>query len=135
GAGRLQTAVFDPLVVETPADTALAFRKMHEAGATIVRLRTNWKAIAPSKNGSDFDAADPGDPQYRWAEVDREVRAAVAAHLEPILDVYDAPDWARDAPSSGTQGPVRPDPSALAAFATAAGTRYGGGFQGLGRVR
>ena len=37
-----------------------------------------------------FDPADPGDKRYRWGPVDRQVRLAVKAGLDPILDIVDA---------------------------------------------
>jgi hypothetical protein len=83
-----------------------------------------------------FNARDPSDPAYRWDAFDSQVRAAVAAGLQPIGDINGAPTWAQSgAKQRGSDGPVRPSPSMLADFATAAAKRYSGSYGGLPRVR
>jgi Cellulase (glycosyl hydrolase family 5) len=109
----------------------LVFERIRAAGATKVRISISWRSIAPKK--PQLNAADPDDPAYRWSDVDRDVRLAVAAGLEPILTLYSTPAWAAE--RAGTPGTEAPDPDAFGTFAAAAATRYGGGFDDLPRVR
>jgi hypothetical protein len=79
---------------------------------------------------------DPADPLYHWEEYDNEIRAAVAAGLWPILDIQDAPAWAQSGSKQRlSDGPVRPNTSMLAEFATAAARRYSGSYDALPRVK
>jgi hypothetical protein len=119
----------------------LAFRRTRNAGATFARLYISWRGIAPpgTSRPAGFDASNPADPLYDWSTLDRQVRAATAAHLEPILSVHQAPDWAEgpgEAPAfSNLVGTVRPSPTEYGRFMTAAARRYSGSFEGLPRVR
>lgn len=101
---------------------------MSLAGATAVRLLVSWGSVAPAVRPANFDATDPSDPAYDWSSTDALVVAAVAAGLDPILCILNAPAWA-----GGTAN--EPSPSELGRFATAAATRYDGHFGGLPRVR
>jgi hypothetical protein len=116
----------------------LSLARTRAAGASVVRLNVNWRAVAPAgaERPAEFDATDPSDPAYEWADVDERVKAAVEAGLEPILTLVEAPDWA--APTRrdrGQDGPTRPDPAAYGQFAEAAARRYSGATLGLPRVR
>ncbi len=138
-AGRLDTAVVDPDNFPGP-ERRLAFAHVRAAGATFARLSVNWDQVAPEGKDvpSGFEPRNPGDPRYRWQTLDDEIRAAHAAGLRVILDIQGAPLWARgklDYRGNRYDGPFEPSPSALADFATAAATRYGGSFGGLPRVR
>jgi hypothetical protein len=105
-------------------------------GATKVRLTLSWASIVPDHIPANFDAADPSDRHYRWSSVDQQVRLAVKAGLEPILDIVDAPDWARlPAPSGDTEASLLPAPTPLGRFAQAAARRFSGKFEHLPRVR
>jgi hypothetical protein len=134
-AGPLRTAVF-------ASDGApLTLERIHNAGATVVRINLAWAEVAPATLSPDFRAADPADPAYDWGEVDRQIKAAVAHGLQPLLTVISAPTWAqKDEPHPTHLGPYpinswRPSPANLASFARAAAIRYGGSFAGLPRVR
>src|SRR5690348_13879233 len=101
----LTTALVAPGVDLTkPAE----IQKITAAGVTAIRLPVDWADIAPTVASSEFAAADPADPGYRWAAVDAAVQAAVDAGLEPILDITDAPAWAQKGPPKQYYGPVRP---------------------------
>lgn len=136
----LATALFDP---ETFATTQAytAFTRVRSAGATYVRLALDWAAVAPdtAAKPAGLKSADPADPNYQWGAFDRQVRAAVAAGLQPIVDIYSAPKWAEgprdtvkgDPPPGGT---FKPDPTEFGLFARAAAAHYSGA-SGLPRVR
>lgn len=140
GAARpLQTAVAADAAFGGP-EAALAFERTRAAGASRARLSLSWAFVAKRKPTS---GADPTDPAYQWDRFDTEVRLALAQDLQPIVTIVDAPSWAEDTsaplpfvpPDPALRGAVRPDPGALARFATAAAIRYGGSFAGLPRVR
>ena len=115
----------------------LAFRGVRRAGARLVQTTVTWGLIAPRSEPARWNPANPADPHYDWGPLDEWVKNAVAAHLTPLLEVISAPSWAQRCEAEGV-GPLavcRPDPAALAAFATAAARRYSGRFDGLPRVR
>jgi hypothetical protein len=133
-ARPLSTAVVDPLAADptSPAE----YQRIRATGATLVRLILRWSAVAPAARPVAFSPTDPADPAYRWDALDAEVRAAIAAGLEPILDFVGAPGWALEPGTKGADGgPGTPIAADLGAFAQAAATRYRGSFRGLPRVR
>jgi hypothetical protein len=124
----LATAVVDGLIDAWEPGSPLALKRIRGAGATFVRVDLYWENVAPARpQGS---AADPANPGYRWALIDRVVRGAVASGLTPIVTILGAPGWARPDPQW-----LRPDPDALGMFAHAAARRYSGAFRGLPHVR
>jgi hypothetical protein len=134
-SGPFATAVVDPETFVGQRAPA-AFRRVHEAGATYARLALHWSNVAPSSKTKPegFNAANPLDPHYRWGRFDRQVKAAVAAGLQPIVSVSDAPLWA-EPPDASSPGGVKPDPMEYRLFARAAAGRYNGRHAGLPRVR
>jgi len=122
---RLDTAVIDPSAL-TNVSADVAFRRVHDAGATVVRLVLYWNWVAPDVRPDGFDASNPAAAGYRWSLIDGQVRRAVAAGLRPILAISRAPTWARD--PAGGAGTTWPDPAELARFAHAAALRYSGRF-------
>lgn len=128
---RLQTALFDPKAFA--AGSTETFEEVRRTGATAVRLVLFWRNVVATVRPASFDATDPDDPAYNWSTFDQEVRAAVDAGLEPIVNIFGAPQWANERVVRG--GDYKPSPAMLAAFGTAAARRYSGGFQDLPRVR
>jgi cellulase (glycosyl hydrolase family 5) len=113
------------------ADGQLAFARIREAGAQAVRIPVAWSGVAPAGASppASFEAANPDDPLYRWSYTDQQVEFAAASGLTPIIDLYDAPQWAH------APGATSPDPRELGLFAQAAAARYDGTRPGLPRVR
>ena len=134
------SAAAAPLRTAIVADSAnpLAFQKIHDAGATIVRINLSW---AQSTRKQPSRPSDPSDPAYNWAKTDKLVALAVANGLQPLLTVLDAPVWAQKAePHPTHQGPFpvgswRPVPAEVRAFAHAVTTHYSGSVAGIPRVR
>jgi hypothetical protein len=127
---HLQTAVE---VYSPPGpEGELTLARVREAGARLVRIVAPWSNVAPVSPPPGFEASNPDDPAYRWQEFDRLIGSAVAAKLEPILDITSPPSWAQAPPGAG---PNSPDPLQLARFAAAAARRYDGSTPGLPRVR
>jgi hypothetical protein len=134
-SGPIDTAVY------AQGPDALSVERIHEAGATFLRINVSWAQIAPPHRPAAFDPADPGDPAYAWGLVDSEVRAAAEHGLTPYFTVFDAPLWAeKDEPHPTHIGkfPItswKPSPTQFTAFAHALAVRDGGSFAGLPRVR
>jgi Cellulase (glycosyl hydrolase family 5) len=113
-AGRpLRTAIVDPGAFSGP-DQAQAFARTVQTGATYVRLSLGWSSVAPT---APTVPTDPDDLAYAWTEFDRQVDAALAAGLTPIVCIEWAPGWA---------GGISPDATAFGQFAEAAAKRYAG---------
>ena len=133
-----RTAIFDPELMTRPGLQVIALRRIRASGATIVRLVVSWRDVAPVGVGGNrpprFDADDPGEPRYRWARVDQQVKRAKAARLEPLLDIINAPLWAQPLRPYDYSS-YKPIPDELAHFAMAAARRYSGVYHGLPRVR
>jgi hypothetical protein len=107
-----------------------------EARATSVLLTADWRSIAPAIPPDGFDATFPLDPSYDWAALDNAITAATGQGLKVSLLVTDAPDWAEgpNRPEGVSAGTWKPDPGALADFATALARRYSGQFGGLPEI-
>jgi hypothetical protein len=110
----------------------LAFQRTKDAGAKYVKLTLYWPRVAPggvpgsAPAGPPANPTDPSDPAYDFAMYDRQVRAAVAASLIPIIDVTNTPEWARaDCTDSENCNPRTSD---WHNFATAVAKRYNGSF-------
>jgi hypothetical protein len=120
-----------------PSETSAFVRNLRQTGGRVLRIFVYWDRIAPlgKVRPAGFDALDPGDPAYQWAELDRSVRAAIAGGASPFLSVFWAPYWALEGGQQSGRGTNRPSPAALAQFMFALTTRYSGRFEGLPRVR
>jgi hypothetical protein len=112
-----------------------AFEHVRAAGARYVLTPLSWGRIVPRQQPANWHPDNPSDPHYQWGAYDLWVTRAVEAGLTPVLQVRGAPLWASRCHTTDVDVPCRPDPAALAAFATAAAHRYSGSFHGLPRVR
>jgi hypothetical protein len=117
------------------------FDATERLGAAVVRFNAVWLRIAPKNPSVDFDARNPADPEYDWADLDAAVRAAAARGLQPVITLQKAPEWAEgpDKPTTPqeladvdleelTDGVWKPDPADFADFAHAVAERYDGDF-------
>ena len=106
--------------------------RARSAGAGLALLTVDWSAIAPRTRPVVFDPADPADPAYRWSVLDGAVRSAMAAGMQPVLEIDYAPAWAegpeRPSYAVAPPGTWQPQPAALGDFARALATRYAGGY-------
>jgi hypothetical protein len=137
GARPFETAIFHTDSSEAVMEAPLAFNRIRAAGATAVRLQVRWSSIAPggTTKPAGFDPRNPADNAYDWSRLDRQVEAATAAGLRPIVGFSGAPLWAQREPSSFRPGNGWPDADEFGHFAVAAARRYSGRFAGLPRVR
>ena len=114
----------------------VVFDRIRAAGARFVRISLTWRSVAPLIRPPIWDPTNPADLNYRWGNVDTQVREAVGAGLTPLVQIYTAPEWAeRCRIDSGRGAPCDPRPEDVSQFATAAARRYSGAFGGLPRVR
>ena len=107
---------------------AQAMSSFRALGADRVRVSAFWSHIAPSPTGlrrpRGFDPADPFDPRYRWADLDRVVGAAGSQGVRVMISISTpGPFWATASPRR-RNGVLRPKPSEFAAFAQAVALRY-----------
>ena len=120
------------------ADRERAFAHATRAGAKLTRVLVTWPLVAPdgARKPSGFNARNPGDRLYKWAELDAEIRAAAAKGLSPLVYFQGAPAWAQNGERQrANDGPARPSPAAVTDFAHALATRYSGKYRKLPRVR
>lgn len=133
----LTTGFLDPVSFSGPEGT-VAYAHARRAGARVLRIPLDWSRVAPGgpRMPAGFKPHDPADPRYAWGEIDRQVRAASSNGFAPLLYTQGAPLWAQTGKKiRPNDGPARPSPLALGAFAGAAAERYSGAFRGLPRVR
>lgn len=132
----LDTAIFDSVQFPGP-DAKVAFAHAHQTGASAVRLLLLWSSVAPLRLRKSSQPTDPANPRYRWGSIDRQVKLALQAGLQPILCIVDAPPWARTPAADGSRAlPQLRDPADdVGSFMLAAARRYSGTFKGLPRVR
>jgi hypothetical protein len=111
--------------------------RMRGTGATLALLPLRWgEAVAPEKEPTNWNPADPADPNYDWSFSDAWIRNAVAAGLTPVIQIRGAPAWAQQCkPEPMYQAVCKLEPAALAAFTKAAVERYSGHFEGLPQVK
>lgn len=119
------------------SDDPIALQHVKESGARLIHIAVAWADVAPRIEPASWQPEDPSDPNYDWSVFDLRIARAVQAGLIPVVLVDGAPRWAQrcQAPAAVAGRLCDPDPTALAAFATAAALRYSGGFGGLPRVR
>jgi hypothetical protein len=118
-----------------PAQVRTSARRMAALGGDRLRLTAGWSVLAPSPRSRHvprFDArSSDAYPREPWLRLDRAVKAATQAGLEPQIDVaFFAPRWAVARPARGARGPVRhrwePDAERYGEFARAVASRYSG---------
>ncbi|MEX2196607.1 MAG: hypothetical protein WD844_15100 [Thermoleophilaceae bacterium] len=135
--GPLATIVQDDaqLLQGSDAQVAERMRMLRSLGVDRVRLTANWSVLAPdgdSRSAPAFDAADPGaypDPWGFWANLDRAVRQAHAAGLEPMIDLgFWAPLWATQGDPGEGRAVWNVDPAAYGDFVKAVVRRYSGAW-------
>jgi hypothetical protein len=131
-ARGLVTGTTGPDQYQSPngAVRALWYDRTVGAGAGIVRLSIQWRALAPQP------PAAPTDPNsYDFSGVDEAVRDAAARGVQTLITVNSSPAWA-EGPGRPASLPEtsswNPDPTALAQFMQAVAARYSGSFDPAG---
>src|SRR3989441_8461773 len=113
----LQTSLQEPFLYRDDATAKIVAARIHDAGATWVRIDVEWGQVAPrgAVKPLGFDPSNPADSAYTWATVDAAVRHVVAAGLQPFINISEAPAWA-ERPAGGRLGTNNPDPIELRQF-------------------
>jgi hypothetical protein len=122
------------LLHRPPAQVQATTEQMANLGVDRVRLTAGWSALAPrprAKRKPLFDERSSNAyPPEPWQRLDRAVRAATAAGLEPHIDIaFFAPRWAvTRAVRTHHEDRHRwePDARAFGRFAEAVARRYDG---------
>ncbi|GAC1317004.1 MAG: hypothetical protein NVSMB25_03840 [Thermoleophilaceae bacterium] len=119
------------LVSGSARQRAKRLDELQALGADIVKVRVNWRYIAPGgrRKPRRFDATNPAAyPARAWAPYDDLVRGAIARGMQVYMQLgSNAPNWAtRGRPSAIT----RPNAGEFAKFVKAVGLRYSGSFGG-----
>lgn len=121
----------DPDFHRGPEERHFLMDQARGVGADYVREVLSWNRIALNKPA---DPTDPNDPAYDFRKLDLIVRDASARGMQVLFTIHAAPQWAEgetlpsSPPPAEDNGGYRPDPAALADFATALATRYSGSF-------
>jgi hypothetical protein len=104
--------------------------RAHKERAQIVRLSIFWSQVAPNVLPLNFNASNPADPGYNWADVDEQVRELATAGFRIMITIDGAPTWAEGAgmPKTAAAGSWEPSAPDLGQFAQAIATRYDGSF-------
>lgn len=127
-ASSMRLGFLDGAFSDTASQTS-RFAEAAGVGSRVARVPSGWAGIARTRPTSP---TDPGDPAYDWTGTDRAVRASVAAGVEPLLSLTQAPAWAegagRPADLQSLPGSWRPDPTAYGQFAVALARRYDGTY-------
>ena len=127
------------LLTQGDAPREFALDQFKALGAQVVKVRVEWRDIAPdpsSRRKPAFDATEPGAyPTGAWDALDKAVQGIVARGMTPFLMVGPpAPDWATTGTTRKYVGVWKADPTAYADFVRAVGRRYSGANEGLPRV-
>ena len=119
-----------------PAIVQATARRMARLGADRVRITASWSSLAPEPRATErpeFNPGNPADyPREPWSRLDRAVKAATAAGLEPQIDVaFFAPRWAvaRRIRERRERHRWEPDPEQFGLFAEAVARRYSGRYE------
>jgi hypothetical protein len=102
--------------------------RMVALGADRLRVSAFWSDIAPSPHAQarprGFDPANPFDPKYRFATLDRVIGSAAAHGLHTLISISTPiPYWGSSQPKRRNDV-WSPDPAEFARFASAVAARY-----------
>lgn len=142
-ASRGQRTMFEDtgqLLESGPEVRAHTLNELRALGVNIIKIRVQWRELAPDPEAESrpaFDAADPSAyPQAAFAKYDDAIVQAGQRGFKVFLMLSPpAPEWATQrGERAGHVGVKRPDPAEFAAFVRAIAIRYGGAFGGLPKV-
>jgi hypothetical protein len=112
----------DPQLIYTSSShRTKRLNELQSLGIDIVKVRVNWRFIAPRKRPSHFNGADPTAYGPAWQPYDEIVSGAEARGMEVMFQLGTAaPDWA----TPGKSAVRSPNPAEFGKFVEAVGTRY-----------
>ena len=128
---RAEVSIMDDQLLLNATTQAEVDREMQtfvDLGVDRLRVSAFWNQIAPAADArtrpAGFNAADPADPQYNFASLDRVVNSASQHGLRVMVSLSTPlPVWASAEP--GRDNPVwKPRPADFADFSEAVVRRY-----------
>src|SRR5881392_397619 len=86
----------DPQLIYAGSSTRTKrLNEIQRLGVDIVKVRVNWRYLAPKRRPSGFDGANPGSYGNRWAPFDQVISGAESRGLRVLLQLGGgAPEWA-----------------------------------------
>jgi hypothetical protein len=131
-AANLEIGIADDAAVITETDPARAARTVaawRDIGIDNVRLLAHWQRVSPRPDDrrapAGFDPANPADPRYDWAALDRAIALVRGAGMTVTLAITGpGPLWASASPTTGNAR-FKPLPAVFGRFARAVALRYG----------
>jgi hypothetical protein len=123
-SATIKTGVYDLFTYSSSTQRADALQKTRDAGSNLAKYLLHWRNVAP--------ASEPGNPtnpaNYNWATPDAFVNGAIPKGLQPVLAVFNAPDWASGPKLdiNGYPGVNDVDAQKFHDFAVALATHYNG---------
>jgi hypothetical protein len=112
----------DPQLVNTSSShRAKRLDELQSLGIDIVKVRMNWRFVAPKKRPSGFNGADPAAYGAAWQPYDEVVSGAQARGMDVMFQLGTAaPEWA----TPGKSAIRSPNPAEFGKFVEAVGARY-----------
>ena len=111
-------------------DPGLFYGNVNTLKMSVIRTQINWKNIAAHKPKGG--AADPNNPAYNWAALDKIVKDSSAwatkAKGTVIYDLWGTPKWARKTPKGHIAFVPVPNTTYFRQFVRAVAKRYNGTF-------
>jgi hypothetical protein len=112
----------DPQLIYTSSShRAKRLKELQSLGIDIVKVRVNWRFLAPSKRPRGFNGADPSSYGNRWKPYDELVQGAQSRGMDVLFQLGgSAPEWA----TPGKSAIRNPNPAEFGKFVEAVGARY-----------
>jgi hypothetical protein len=124
-SASIRTGVYDLFTFSSSTQRADALQKTRAAGSNLAKSLIYWRNVAPS-----HEPTNPRNPNvgYNWAVPDAFVNGAISKHLQPVLTIFQAPNWAsgRRAKGNGYDGVNKISTAKFHDFAIALAKRYQG---------
>ena len=126
-SAAIKTGVYDLFTFSNATQRANTLQKTHDAGSNMAKSLIYWRSVAGTQPAHPLD---PDDSAYEWAVPDAFVNGAISKHLQPVLTIFQAPNWAsgRRVKGNGYDGVNNVSPAKFHDFAVALAKQY------LGRV-
>jgi hypothetical protein len=112
----------DPQLINTSSShRAKRLTELQSLGVDIVKVRVNWRGLAPTHRPSGYNGADPAAYGIRWGPYDELVSGAESRGMGVLFQIGgSAPEWA----TPGKSAIRNPNPAEFGKFVEAVGTRY-----------
>ena len=112
----------DPQLIYTSSGhRTKRLNELQSLGIDIVKVRVNWRFLAPKKRPRGFNGADPASYGNGWKPYDEVVAGAQSRGMDVLFQVGgSAPEWA----TPGKSAIRNPNPAEFGKFVEAVGARY-----------